>query len=132
MANPVSHTSDYALWLAELKRRVELARQRALNSANRELIHLYWQIGRDIRERQQHQGWGAQVIDRLARDLRASFPDMKGFSPRNLKYMRALAETWPDVAFVQQPAAQLPWFHICTLLDKVKNTPLREWYAVLP
>jgi hypothetical protein len=93
------------------------------------MVHLYWQIGRDIRERQQQQGWGAHVIDRLARDLRATFPDMKGFSPRNLKYMRALAEAWPDSEFVQQPAAQLPWFHLCTLLDKVKNTPLREWYA---
>lgn len=77
---------------------------------------LYWQIGRDILEQQQ--GWGARVIDRLARDLRVTFPDMRGFSPRNLKYMRALAEAWPSGEFVQQAAAQLPWFHLCTLLDK--------------
>lgn len=78
-------SSDYAQWLGELERRVEHARQRAVVSANRELIHLYWQIGSEIRERQQQQGWGAQVVDRLARDLRSAFPDMKGFSPRNLK-----------------------------------------------
>ncbi|MDF3834086.1 PDDEXK nuclease domain-containing protein [Cupriavidus basilensis] len=120
---------DYTAWLADLKKRVEQARQRAVLSVNRELVMLYWQIGRDILQRQQQQGWGARVIDRLARDLRATFPDMKGFSPRNLKYMRALAEAWPSGEFVQQAAAQLPWFHLCTLLDKLKSNELREWYA---
>lgn len=122
-------TADYAAWLANLKTRVERARQRAALSVNQELVTLYWQIGRDILERQQQQGWGARVIDRLARDLRAAFPDMKGFSPRNLKYMRAFAEAWPGGEFVQQAAAQLPWFHLCTLLDKLKTNELREWYA---
>jgi hypothetical protein len=73
---------DYRSWLAELKQRVERARQRAAMSANRELVTLYWQIGRDILERQQRQGWGARVVDQLARDLKAAFPDMRGFSPR--------------------------------------------------
>lgn len=122
-------TADYTDWLDDLKRRVEQARQRARLSVNRELVGLYWQIGRDILDRQQRQGWGAKVIDRLARDLRAAFPDMKGFSPRNLKYMRALAEAWPGGEFVQQAAAQLPWFHLCTLLDKLKSNEQREWYA---
>lgn len=90
---------------------------------------LYWQIGRDILERQQRRGWGAKVIDQLARDLKDAFPDMRGFSPRNLKYMRALAQAWPAPEFVQQPAAQLPWFHLCTLLDKVKDPADRDWYA---
>ena len=120
---------DYRSWLAELKQRVERARQRAAMSANRELVTLYWQIGRDILERQQRQGWGARVVDQLARDLKAAFPDMRGFSPRNLKYMRALAEAWPEPEFVQQPAAQLPWFHLCTLLDKIKDPAARDWYA---
>lgn len=112
---------DYRRWLTELKQRVELARARAAASVNRELVTLYWQIGSDILERQERQGWGAKVIDRLAQDLKAAFPDMRGFSPRNLKYMRALAQAWPSSEFVQQPAAQLPWFHLCTLLDKAKT-----------
>jgi len=127
VATPSS--ADYVTWLADLKLRVELARQRAVLSVNRELVSLYWQIGNDILGRQQRQRWGAKVIDKLARDLRAAFPDMKGFSPRNLKYMRALAEAWPGPEFVQQPAAQLPWFHLCTLLDKLKSQDVREWYA---
>jgi predicted nuclease of restriction endonuclease-like (RecB) superfamily len=99
---------DYRRWLAELKQRVERTRLRAVTSVNRELVSLYWQIGREILDRQQRQGWGAGVVDRLARDLKAEFPDMCGFSPRNLKYMRSLVQAWPDAEFVQQPAAQLP------------------------
>lgn len=76
---------------------------------NAELVLLYWHVGRDILARQEQEGWGARVIDRLSTDLHAAFPEMKGFSPRNLKYMRAFAEAWPEPAFVQQVAAQLPW-----------------------
>ncbi|QWF70576.1 DUF1016 family protein [Methylomonas paludis] len=118
----------YADWLSELKTRIHNAQQRATLSINRELVLLYWQIGRDILARQADQGWGAKVIERLAQDLRIAFPDMKGFSPRNLKYMRAFAEAWPDAEFVQQAAAQLPWFHLCTLMDKLKNREERDWY----
>ena len=80
-------------------------------AVNRELVLLYWQIGRDILARQASQGWGAKVIERLSHDLRTAFPQMKGFSPRNLKYMRAFAQAWPDAEFVQAVLAQLPWYH---------------------
>ena len=90
---------------------------------------LYWQIGRDILVSQAEQGWGAKVIDRLAEDLRAAFPDMKGFSPRNLKYMRAFSEAWPDPEFVQQAVAQLPWGHNLILLDRLATMENRRWYA---
>ncbi len=122
-------SGEYTTWLADLKSRIQSAQQRAVLSVNRELVLLYWQIGRDILERQQAQGWGTKVIDKLARDLRAAFPAMKGFSPRNLKYMRAFAEAWPEPEFVQQAAAQLPWFHLCTLIDKLKTREEREWDA---
>ncbi len=128
---PISLTSPpegYADWLADLKDRIHSAQQRATLAVNRELVLLYWQIGCDILVRQAEQGWGAKVIERLAHDLRAAFPDMKGFSPRNLKYMRAFAEAWPEADFVQQAAAQLPWFHLCTLLDKLKTREERDWY----
>ena len=120
---------DYADWLAELKTRIHSAQQRAVLAVNRELVQLYWQIGRDILARQAQQGWGAKVIERLAQDLRAAFPDMKGFSPRNLKYMRAFAEAWPDAEFVQAVLAQLPWYHHLALLDKLPGAEARCWYA---
>ncbi len=75
-------------------------------AVNRELVLLYWEIGHAILERQQAEGWGARVIDRLAANLRRAFPALKGFSPRNLKYMQALAEAYPERDFVQQPVAQ--------------------------
>lgn len=119
----------YADWLVELKGRIQRAQQRATLAVNRELVGLYWQIGRDILARQAEQGWGAKVIDRLARDLRTTFPEMKGFSPRNLKYMRAFAEAWPDEEFVQAVLAQLPWYHQLALLDKLTRPDDRRWYA---
>jgi predicted nuclease of restriction endonuclease-like (RecB) superfamily len=119
----------YGDWLAELKRRICEAQQRAVLKANQELVLLYWGIGRDILNRQSEQGWGAKVIDRLAQDLRTEFPQMKGFSPRNLKYMRAFAEAWPDAEFVQQAVAQLPWGHNLVLLDRLNGPDERRWYA---
>ncbi|WP_454688469.1 DUF1016 N-terminal domain-containing protein [Achromobacter aloeverae] len=121
---PASLTSapqGYADRLVDLKGRIHSAQQRAALAVNRELVGLYWRIGRDILARQAEQGWGAKVIDRLAHDLRAAFPDMKGFSPRNLKYMRAFAEAWPDESFVQAVLAQLPWYHHLALLDKLRG-----------
>lgn len=102
-------------WLKDLKQRIHAAQQRATLQVNKELVLLYWQIGQDILIRQAEQGWGAKVIERLAHDLRTAFPQMKGFSPRNLKYMRAFAEAWSDAEFVQQTVAQLPWYHHITL-----------------
>jgi len=102
---------------------------RAAVAVNSELVLLYWGIGRDILQRQQEQGWGAKIIDQRAADLLQEFPEMSGFSVRNLKYMRAFAEVWPDEPIVQQVAAQIPWFHNCILTDKVKDPTARLWYA---
>lgn len=121
--------SDYRDWLDGLKRRVQVARQHAALLANRDLTTLYWQIGSEILERQRQQGWGAKVIEQLAKDLTSAFPGMKGFSRRNLLYMRGFAEAWPDREFVQEVLAQLPWYHHVTLLDKLKIREERQWYA---
>jgi len=121
--------AGYREWLAEVKARVHAAQQRAAVAVSRELLGVYWQLGRDILERQGREGWGAKVVDRLARDLKAEFPEVKGFSPRNLKYMRGLADAWPDPEIVQQLLHKVPWFHLCTLLDKVKDPTEREWYV---
>ncbi len=128
-ASLIAVPEGYAAWLQDLKTRIHGAQQRATLAVNRELVLLYWQIGRDILARQASQGWGAKVIERLAHDLRAAFPQMKGFSPRNLKYMRAFAQAWPDAEFVQAVLAQLPWYHQLALLDKLPSPEDRRWYA---
>ena len=119
----------YARWLDELKSRIHTAQQRAALAVNRELVLLYWQIGRDILQRQAAQGWGSKVIERLAHDLRVAFPGMKGFSRANLMYMRAFAEAWPDAEIVQQAVGQLPWGHNLVLLTKLKTQDMRLAYA---
>lgn len=121
--------TDYASWLSDLKIRIQQAQQRATLTVNRELIALYWQLGKDILSRQAQQGWGAKVIERLSRDLRAAFPEMKGFSRANLLYMRAFAEAWPDAEIVQQAVGQLPWGHNIVLLTRLKDSELRLAYA---
>ena len=128
MADIISSSKSYQDLLARLKSQIRTAQVRAAVAVNQELVLLYWGIGNEILTRQREDGWGAQVIDRLAKDLRSEFPDMQGFSLRNLKYMRAFAAAWPDKAIVQQAAAQLPWFHNCVLLDKVKDPTERSWY----
>src|SRR5262245_39918389 len=118
---PALQPDGYEEFLRDLKQRIRNAQVRAALAVNRELVLLYWQIGRDILARQQEHGWGAKVIDRLAADLRQAFPDTQGFSPRNLKYMRAFAEAWPDEPIVQQVVAQIPWGHNVRILDYVKD-----------
>lgn len=119
----------YQDWLLSLKERIRAAQTRAMVAVNSELVLLYWQIGRDILERQEQQGWGAKVVGQLADDLRREFPDMKGLSRSNLMYMRAFAQAWPDKQIVQAVLGQLPWYHQIALLDKLKSPTDREWYA---
>jgi predicted nuclease of restriction endonuclease-like (RecB) superfamily len=118
----------YAELLGQIKERIRSAQLRAASAVNRELVLLYWQLGREIIARQEQQGWGAKIIDQLAADLRHSFPEMTGLSPRNLKYMRAFGEAWPEEPIVQQLVAQIPWGHNVRLLDYVKDRAEREWY----
>ena len=120
--------ADYAAVLGEIKERIRAERVRVVLAANQAMVLLYWDIGKAILARPEREGWGARTIDRLSHDLREAFPDMRGFSPRNLKYMCAFATAWPDRAIVQQAAAQIPWFHNCVLLDKVSDLETRLWY----
>lgn len=120
---------DYDRFLTDLKHQIRSAQLRASIAINRELILLYWQIGQSILARQREEGWGTKVIDQLSRDLAKAFPEMKGFSSRNLKYMRTFAEAYPDEEVVQRCVAQLPWRHNIALLEKLKDADERLWYA---
>ena len=121
--------ADYGELLQDLKERITKERLKVAMAANASMVLLYWDIGRAILERQEREGWGAKVIDRLSRDLRNAFPDMKGLSPRNLKYMRAFARAWPDRKIVQEVLAQITWYHNLTLLEKLDTPEDRLWYA---
>lgn len=121
--------ADYAAWFAEIKGRIHGERLRLVLASNSVMVLLYWDIGQSILQKQAEQGYGTKVIDRLAADLRQAFPDMKGFSPRNLKYMRAFATAWLDRELVQRTVAQLSWGQNIVLLEKLTEGDDRLWYA---
>jgi len=120
---------DYAEILIKIKSRIQQERLRVVMAANSAMILLYWDVGKMILERQEHARWGAKIIDRLAKDLQEAFPGMKGFSPRNLKYMRAFSVAWPEREIVQEILAQITWYHNITLMEKLTGSEKRLWYA---
>ena len=123
--------SEYGEWFISLKRQVYAAQQRAVLAANHELVQLYWNIGANISTRCKQNGWGSKIIHRLADDLKREFPDMKGFSVTNLKYMRMLAEAWSQEEISQAPLDQLTWYHLLTLQTKLISKEGRMKYAFL-
>lgn len=149
-AELVRETTGYAVLLDDIKQRIRTSQVRAALSVNRELILLYWDIGRSIAERQQAEGWGKSVVDRLARDLQAGFPGITGFSPSNVWRMRSFYVAWApsilaqaareltDVPNLAQPMREIeapdvltgiPWFHNVVLVEKLKDPTERLWYA---
>ncbi len=120
----------YDKLLRDLKARISRAQIKAGLAVNAELVRLFWEIGKGILIQEKEQGWGARVIDKLAKDLKAAFPEMRGFSARNLRYMKSFAEAYPNEQFLQAAPAKITWYHNCTLLDKVKDPDERHWYAI--
>jgi len=119
----------YLEFIDKIKNQIQNQRVSVVLKANASMICLYWNIGNAILQKQQEEGWGTKVIDRLSKDIKDSFPEMKGFSPRNIKYMRKFAEEWDDYKIVQQVAAQIPWRSNIVLLDKLSDVDSRIWYA---
>jgi predicted nuclease of restriction endonuclease-like (RecB) superfamily len=136
--------TDYAEFIIHLKSKIRLAQLKAAVSVNREMILLYWEIGRDIVEKQGKDGWGSNVIERCSRDLRNEFPGIAGFSSRNVWRMRAFYNAYKDISTIlPQPVAELderglplclqniPWSHNVILLEKLEPVQERLWYAQL-
>lgn len=119
----------YLKFIDEIKNEIQSQRISVVLKANASMICLYWNIGNAILKKQKEEGWGTKVIDRISHDIKAIFPDMKGFSPRNIKYMKKFADTWKDYEIVQQVAAQIPWRSNIVLLDKLSDQDSRIWYA---
>ena len=119
----------YLEFIEEIKKEIQKQRISVVMNANVSMICLYWNIGRAILAKQKEEGWGAKVIDRMSKDLKDAFPEMSGFSPRNIKYMRKFAQCWSDEKIVQQVVAQIPWRTNIALMDKLKTLEERIWYA---
>lgn len=120
---------NYNSALEQIKQSIQQSQRKAILSVNQVLIELYWEIGRQILRQQKREGWGTKVIQQLSKDLKQTFPNMKGLSERNLKYMRQFAQLYPDFETVQQLVAQIPWGHNCLLMNKLEQEEARIWYA---
>ena len=130
VAPNLSEMSDaYLKFIEEVKSEIQKQRISVVLNANSSMTCLYWNIGRGILKKQEEEGWGTKIIDRMAKDLKDAFPEMSGFSPRNIKYMRKFAESWPDFEIVQRVVAQIPWRTNISLMDKLKDEESRIWYA---
>lgn len=119
--------NQYKEIFESIKNEILKSQYRAMQVVNKEMIFMYWHIGKIILDNSE---WGNKFIDNLSVDLKLEFPNIKGFSIRNLKYMRKIAEEYPDFEFVQQVVAQIPWGHNIVLLDKIKNIEERKWYIL--
>lgn len=122
-------SESYFSFIDDIKNEIRNQRIKIVLNANSSLICLYWKIGNAILQKQEEEGWGSKVIDRMSKDLGDAFPDMSGFSPRNIKYMRKFAKCWPDYKIVPQVVAQIPWRTNRMLLDKLDTQEERLWYA---
>ena len=111
--------SDYIKWLNRLKSKIQNAQIKAALSANAELISLYWEIGKDIFEKQETNGWGNAIVENLSKDLKSEFPNLKGFSRRNLFYMKRFYLFYKnDFEKVQQLVAQIPFGYNILIIIK--------------
>lgn len=122
--------TSYVATLKTLKEKIRTAQIRAVLSVNSKMIRLYWEIGKTVSCQQQKHGWGAKIVDKLSRDLQSSFPNMKGFSYRNIMYMKRFYQEYQDVVILQETLAELTWYHNITLLEKLSNNDERLWYAI--
>ena len=147
----------YANWKKEIITMIEHSKLKAILSVNAEMLNLYWNIGKDILAKQEEQGWGAKVITQLSKDLSARFPEDKGYSVTNLKYMRGFASNYPDFPYIRVQLAelrdlpisqatldqitvsdgigqvrldQISWYHHISLIPKVKDTAERVFYIM--
>ncbi len=125
----LANNEFYKQLFADVKQKIQHAQVKAVVAVNQELLLLYWEIGKLIVERQEKEGWGANVINQLSKDLKKTFPTMKGFSPRNLGYMKRFAITYPNFSILQVPLAKISWYHNITLLQKCPDEKIRFWYA---
>jgi predicted nuclease of restriction endonuclease-like (RecB) superfamily len=130
MSQNLTTTAEYRQLITELKEKIQSAQIKAALSVNAQLIELYWDIGRLITERQKASGWGEGIIEQLAKDLSREFSTLKGFSRRNLYYMKRFYGFYAGGGQnVQQVVAQIPWGHHVILVDKIKDRDKALWYV---
>ena len=122
-------SKKYSDFLKRVKEKILSSQVKAAVSVNQELISLYWEIGSALVQKQKEEGWGAKAIEKLAKDLRFSFSNMKGFSLTNIKYMAQFSKIYPDFLNSQQIVGQIPWGHNILIIQRIRTLEERLWYV---
>lgn len=125
MSNEIIDINEYKEILSSIKNEILKSQYRAMQVVNVEMIYMYWNIGKIISNNIK---WGNKFVDNLAIDLKLEFPNITGFSPRNIRYMRKFADEYQDEKFLQEVLAKVTWYHNVILMDKVKDIEERKWY----
>ena len=125
MSNDIIDINEYKEILSSIKNEILKSQYRAMQVVNVEMIYMYWNIGKIISNNIKQ---GNKFVDNLAIDLKLEFPDITGFSPRNIRYMRKFADEYQDEKFLQEVLAKITWYHNVILMDKVKDIEERKWY----
>lgn len=120
--------NGYAQWRKDIEHLIDTAKLHTALNVNVGTLTLYWNIGKSILHKQEQEGWGKQVIEQLSKDLISRYPDDRGYSKRNLGYMKSFAMQYPDFPFLQVPLAKISWYHHISLLPKVKDEAERAYY----
>ena len=125
--NDIILEQDYKAFLSDIKQRYRSAQLKAAYKVNCEMIQFYWELGKQILEKQLDAKWGTKFLEQLSQDLQKEFPGTQGFSVRNLWFMKQFSQLYPTI--VKQAVSQLPWGHIIVLMQQVKDQNARDWYA---
>jgi len=124
----ISNEQDYLIFLDDVKKEIRKARVKVARTANRELIKLYWSLGKNITEKQEQLGWGKSVVEQLSKDLQKIFEGRSGFSTQNLWYMRQFYQEYRDESNLQQLVGEIPWGQNLAIISKVKDRESRRYY----
>jgi len=126
----ITNTGNYNTFFSEIKQQIKISQIRAINSVNSEMIILYYNIGKQINQKQKQEGWGSKIIKQLSSDLKNDFPKEKGFSERNIMFMLRFYKEYQNIEIVKQPVSlfQVSWSHHIILIQKTKDRELRYWY----
>jgi predicted nuclease of restriction endonuclease-like (RecB) superfamily len=126
----ITKNTDYTLFLSELKATIKQAQYAAMKAVNTQLVGLYWEIGKAIVAKQSQQGWGKAVVENLAKDLQAEFPNMRGLSTTNLWNMVQFYTEYHNVEFLQSLTGEISWTHHTIILSKCKDNQQRRFYIL--
>ena len=122
-------SKEYKTFLREMKEKIASSQLEAAVAVNKELVALYWEVGSKVYLKQSKEGWGAKTIAKLAKDLKSAFPEIKGFSLTNIKYMVQFVKEYPDFTISQQAVGQIPWGRNILIIQKLESEEERIWYA---